>query len=126
MKYILLLVAFVPSSFAANQVFTGYYADPEGIVYGDKYWIFPTFSAEYDNQTFFDAFSSYDMVNWTKHSRILDTNEVSWASRAMWAPAVLEKSGKYYFFFAANDVHEGMSVIPRALIRREDLFRSYF
>ena len=25
----------------------------------------------------------------------------------MWAPSVIEKDGKYYFFFGANDVHEG-------------------
>ena len=25
----------------------------------------------------------------------------------MWAPAVLEKDGKYYLFFGANDVHQG-------------------
>ena len=25
----------------------------------------------------------------------------------MWAPSVLERGGKYYFLFAANDVHEG-------------------
>ncbi len=25
----------------------------------------------------------------------------------MWAPGVISKDGKYYFFFAANDVHEG-------------------
>jgi beta-glucosidase len=25
----------------------------------------------------------------------------------MWAPAAIEKDGKYYLFFAANDVHEG-------------------
>jgi beta-xylosidase len=25
----------------------------------------------------------------------------------MWAPGVIEKNGSYYFFFAANDVHEG-------------------
>lgn len=96
-------------AFGENPVFPGFYADPEGIVYGDKYWIFPTFSAEYENQTFFDAFSSYDMVNWTKHSRIIDTDEVTWAERAMWAPAVLEKFGKFYLFFAANDVYEGKS-----------------
>jgi len=104
---IFLLSVILQLSFSANPVFDGFYADPEGIVYGDKYWIFPTFSAEYENQTFFDAFSSYDMVNWTKHSRIIDTTEVSWAHEAMWAPAVLENAGKYYFFFAANDVHEG-------------------
>ncbi|XP_037037226.1 beta-xylosidase-like [Bradysia coprophila] len=107
MILIFLILSCLQFSFAENPVFPGYYADPEGIVYGDKYWIFPTYSAEYEDQTFFDAFSSYDMVNWTKHSRIIDSNEVAWAERAMWAPAVLEKSGKYYLFFAANDVYEG-------------------
>lgn len=64
-----------------NPIFDGWYADPEAIVYGDKYWVFPTFSAGYDEQLFFDAFSSSDLVTWTKHSRILDTNEVKWANR---------------------------------------------
>jgi beta-xylosidase len=29
------------------------------------------------------------------------------AKKALWAPAVVEKKGKYYLFFGANDVHEG-------------------
>jgi predicted alpha-1,6-mannanase (GH76 family) len=92
---------------SGNPVFNGWYADPEVIIYGDKYWIFPTFSAEYEKQVHFDCFSSPDLVNWTKHENILDTAEVKWANRAMWAPGVIEKGGKYYFFFAANDVHPG-------------------
>jgi len=51
-----------------------------------------------------DAFSSPDLVNWTKHSGILDTASVKWARRAMWAPSVIEKGGKYYLFFGANDI----------------------
>lgn len=90
-----------------NPVFEGYYADPEGIVYNNTFWVYPTFSAAYEDQIFFDAFSSKDLKTWTKHSRILDTTEVKWAKRAMWAPAVIEKDGKYYLFFGANDVHEG-------------------
>lgn len=90
-----------------NPVFPGNYADPEGIVYNNTYWIFPTYSAPYKEQVFFDAFSSKDLVNWEKHPRILDNDEVKWAHKAMWAPAVLEKDGKYYIFFGANDVHEG-------------------
>lgn len=90
-----------------NPVFPGNYADPEGIVYNNTYWVFPTYSAPYGEQLFFDAFSSKDLVTWQKHPRIIDADEVKWAHKAMWAPAVLEKDGKYYFFFAANDVHEG-------------------
>jgi beta-xylosidase len=91
-----------PSS--GNPIFAGWYADPEAKVFGREYWIYPTYSAPYGEQTFFDGFSSPDLVHWTKHSHILGTNEVAWARRAMWAPAVAEKDGRYYFFFAANDI----------------------
>src|SRR5690606_31335013 len=92
---------------SGNPVFEGWYADPEVIIYEDRYWIFPTFSAPYEKQVHFDCFSSPDLVNWTKHENIIDTTEVKWARRAMWAPGVISKDDKYYFFFAANDVHEG-------------------
>ena len=38
---------------------------------------------------------------------MLDTSAVKWAKKAMWAPSIIHKDGKYYFFFGANDVHEG-------------------
>ena len=72
---------------SGNPIFPGWYADPEGVVFGKKFWIYPTYSAPYNQQVFLDAFSSPDLVNWTKHSRIIDTNAVSWVRRAMWAPA---------------------------------------
>ncbi|WP_225974660.1 glycoside hydrolase family 43 protein [Arachidicoccus ginsenosidivorans] len=95
------------SGYAGNPVLPGWYADPEGIVYGKDYWIFPTYSAKYEDQVFFDAFSSPDLVHWTKHHAVLDSSNVKWAKKAMWAPAVLKKEGKYYLFFGANDVHAG-------------------
>lgn len=93
--------------YSGNPLFEAWYADPASRVYDDAYWIFPTYSDYYHKQVFFDAFSSPVLVNWTKHEMILDTLEVSWADSAMWAPASVEKDGRYYFFFAANDVHEG-------------------
>lgn len=92
---------------SGNPIFEGWYADPEGIIYGDTYWIYPTYSDLYEKQTHFDCFSSKDLVNWEKHESILDTAEVKWAKRAMWAPSIIKKGKKYYFFFGANDVHEG-------------------
>jgi len=89
---------------AGNPVLDGWYADPEGAVFGKEYWIFPTYSARYREQVFFDAFSSKDLVTWTKHPRILDTSIIKWARQAMWAPAAIEKDGKIYLFFSANDV----------------------
>ena len=87
-----------------NPIFEGWYADPEGIVFGEEYWIYPTFSAAFPDQLDFDAFSSIDLVTWKKHERILDTAAIKWAKQAMWAPASIEKDGKYYLFFSANDV----------------------
>ena len=95
---------------AGNPVFPGWYADPEGIVLGDKYWIFPTFSAPYGQQTFLDAFSSPDLVSWKKHPRIVDTGAIKWAKRAVWAPCVVEKEGKYFLFFGANDIQSDKEI----------------
>lgn len=92
---------------SGNPIFPGWYADPEAIVYGKEYWVFPTYSDKYENQVFFDAFSSKDLVHWTKHKDVLDSSNVKWAKKAMWAPAVLEKDKKYYLFFGANDIHPG-------------------
>lgn len=90
--------------FSGNPIVPGWYADPEGAVFGDRYWVYPTYSAKYDEQLHFDAFSSPDLVTWTKHERILDSSRVAWARRAMWAPSIVENGGRYFLFFAANDV----------------------
>jgi beta-xylosidase len=83
---------------AGNPVFPGWYADPEGAVFNKQFWIYPTYSAPYNEQVFLDAFSSRDLVNWEKHSRITDTSTIKWVKRALWAPAVVQK-GKVFFIF---------------------------
>ena len=114
---------------AGNPVIEGWYADPEGIIFDDEYWIYPTYSdhfgapdtsseftpeqiakrekainSQYLIQTFFDAFSSKDLVTWEKHSHVLDVKDVKWASFSMWAPSIIKQNGKYYLFFGANDI----------------------
>ena len=115
--------------FSGNPIFPGWYADPEGTIFGDSYWVFPTFSDESGNleptlqlsdyqkkirnntinpqylkQTFLDAFSSKDLVHWEKHPHVLDVKDISWAGYAIWAPSITKKGGKYYLFFGANDI----------------------
>ncbi len=87
-----------------NPLFEGWYADPEVAIFNDTCWIYPTYSAAFAEQVFMDAFSSPDLIHWTRHERIIDTSLVSWADSAMWAPCVIEKENKYYLFFAANDI----------------------
>jgi len=114
---------------AGNPVFPGWYADPEGIIFGDEYWIYPTYSDHYGTpdrstelseqqlegqkktisegykmQTFFNAFSSKDLVNWKKHPHVLDIKDVSWAAFALWAPSIIKANDQYYLFFGANDI----------------------
>jgi len=89
---------------AGNPFVDGWYADPDVAVYGSAYWVFPTTSKPYAEQTYLDAFSSTDLVSWTRHPNVLTTAAVSWASRAMWAPAPIARNGRYYLYFAANDI----------------------
>ena len=115
---------------ASNPIVPGWYADPEIRVFGGRYWIYPTysddfgkpdrtprFSAEqqearkrktvrpsYGMQTFFNAFSSPDLVHWTKHPHVFDVTRAGWAAYAIWAPSVIAANGRHYMFFSANDI----------------------
>jgi beta-xylosidase len=105
--FILIFLAsplFVSAQSSGNPVFPGWYADPEAQIFGSTYWIYPTYSAKYREQVFMDAFSSKDLITWTKHPRIIDTAAIKWAKKAMWAPSITKKDGKYYLFFGANDI----------------------
>lgn len=90
-----------------NPVFEGWYADPEGFVDGDKLWVYPTSSLPYGEQTYLDAYSTTNLVNWEKHPDIITNKQVKWVWQALWAPSIVKKDGMYYLFFAGNDVHEG-------------------
>ncbi|WP_443946427.1 glycoside hydrolase family 43 protein [Pedobacter sp. AW1-32] len=95
---------------SGNPIFPGWYADPEAAVFNKQYWVYPTYSAKYKEQVFMDAFSSKDLTNWKKHSHVLDTANVKWANKALWAPAIVEKDKKYYLFFGANDIQSDNEV----------------
>ncbi len=117
------------AEYSGNPLFPGWYADPEGIIFDNEYWIYPTYSddfikpdssiefseeqlavrkhainKQYLKQTFFNAFSSTDLTNWTKHSHVLDIKDVKWASYSLWAPSIIRANNLYYLFFSANDI----------------------
>lgn len=92
---------------SGNPIDEGWYADPEGAIFEGEYWIYPTYSKPYKEQLHFDAFSSPDLVHWTKHENIITNEQISWLRLALWAPSVIHANNQYYLFFGANDVHEG-------------------
>jgi beta-xylosidase len=124
------LLASIPgAASASNPIVPGWYADPEIRIFDHQYWIYPTLSdvsgkpdpqhftpaqkaartqhmvhPSYAAQTYMDAFSSPDLVHWTRHRHVLDVANVSWAAYAVWAPSAIEVGGKYYLFFGANDI----------------------
>lgn len=94
------------TSEAGNPFVDGWYADPDTAIYKGQYWVYPTASYAYEEQTYLDAFSSPDLIHWTKHPNILTVKDVAWANKAVWAPAAVFRNGKYYIYFGANDLQE--------------------
>nr|WP_315155579.1 glycoside hydrolase family 43 protein [uncultured Flavobacterium sp.] len=118
-----------------NPIFQGWFADPEAIIFSNKYWIYPTYSDDYGKpdvssvisenqkdlqkntitpqylkQTFLNAFSSTDLVHWKKYSHVLDIKDVSWAAYSLWAPSIIRSNDKYYLFFSANDIQSDKQI----------------
>ncbi|EDN11178.1 arabinan endo-1,5-alpha-L-arabinosidase A [Histoplasma capsulatum] len=87
-----------------NPIIEGWYADPELRIYGDAFYLYPTTSTSFNNQTFFDAFFSSDLLTWQRAGRILDFADVPWTTdRAAWAPTVGYKDGSYFLYYSAGD-----------------------
>lgn len=55
-----------------NPLFPGWYADPEIHFFAGRYFIYPTTSRRYDQQTSFECWSSPDLLDWHNHGVILD------------------------------------------------------
>ncbi|KAI1118673.1 putative glycosyl hydrolase [Nemania sp. NC0429] len=91
---------------AGNPFVEGWYADPGSAIFDGSFWVYPTTSCAYEEQTHIDAFSSPDLINWTKHPQVLTIANVAWAKKALWAPTPIARNGKYYLYFSANDVQE--------------------
>lgn len=87
-----------------SPVLPGYNADPNIVRFGDTYYLYATTDGYPGwSSTSFNAWSSKDLVHWTKHENILDLGpDVSWADSRAWAPTIAAKNGRYYFYFCAD------------------------
>lgn len=89
-----------------NPLSSDWHADPEAREYGGKFYIYVTRSAPFEEQLNQDVFVSSDLTNWTKVESILEMDGFPYVHKAVWAPTIIEKGGKYYYIFASNDIHE--------------------
>ncbi|WP_144122645.1 family 43 glycosylhydrolase [Catellatospora sichuanensis] len=87
-----------------GPVIPGLFADPHIANFGGRYYLYPTTDGYAGwSGTYYKAFSSTDLVNWTDHGVILDHGpDVSWADNSAWAPAVATKNGRYYLYFSGG------------------------
>jgi hypothetical protein len=87
-----------------GPVIAGLFADPHIVNFNGRYYLYPTTDGYAGwSGTYYKAFSSTDLVNWTDHGVILDHGpDVSWADNSAWAPAVAAKNGRYYLYFSGG------------------------
>ncbi|MFP4192583.1 MAG: beta-L-arabinofuranosidase domain-containing protein [Candidatus Hydrogenedentota bacterium] len=83
-----------------NPIFQG--ADPDSLLGDDTLWVYPTYRNGTERRFF--AYSSRDLVNWYLHGPILDFADIDWIpdDKEAWAPGIVEKDGKYYFYYSVG------------------------
>lgn len=89
-----------------NPVLKGQFADPDLVMFNDKWYIYPTSDGfEGWSGTKFYVFESEDGVNFEEKGLIVDvaSNQVPWSTGSAWAPCACEKDNKFYFYFCAKD-----------------------
>lgn len=87
-----------------RPVLPGLYADPNIVVFGHTYYIYPTTDGFAGWQaSSFTCWSSNDLVNWVNRGIVLDLpKDISWAKSHAWAPTIAFKNGKYFFYYSAD------------------------
>jgi hypothetical protein len=120
MKKQILLISIVVivfnQSFAQNPVIRNQFsADPSARVFNGRVYLYPSHdiiarSGQGRPGWFcmedYHVFSSENLTEWTDKGVIVSQNMVNWvdsASYSMWAPDCIEKDGRYYFYFPANN-----------------------
>ncbi|KAF2680445.1 glycoside hydrolase family 43 protein [Lentithecium fluviatile CBS 122367] len=92
-----------------SPVLPGLYADPNIAIFGQNYYIYPT-TDDYPGWAgnVFYVWKSPDLVQWTRSFEPLLTlngtsGNVPWAAGNAWAPTIIERNGKYYFYFSGQN-----------------------
>jgi hypothetical protein len=115
--FIGILLAISGHLFGQNPVIRNQFsADPAVRVFNNKVYVFPSHDIpspperqgrkDWFCMADYHVFSSENLTDWTDHGIIISQNNVAWADSAsysMWAPDCIERNGKYYFYFPANN-----------------------
>ena len=114
----------IPADLAKRDspVLPGFTSDPNIIAFGDTYYIYPTTEAQDPAGKAFYVYTSKNLVDWTKSEEpILSLNEQDgpgncpWANGNAWAPTIIERGGKYYFYHSGFNPSEDRITIGVAV-----------
>lgn len=92
-----------------SPVLPGLYADPNAAVFGDTYYIYATTDGTpgWGGNEFY-VWKSKDLVTWERSDKPFlkldgENGNVPWATGNAWAPTIIERDGKYYFYFSGHN-----------------------
>lgn len=94
----------LPVTAPANPVLAG--ADPHAILVGNTVWLYPTHYADAQERLY--AYSSENLQDWERHGPVISLDDISWIKddgadvHRLWAPAIVEKDGTFYFYFSVG------------------------
>jgi len=103
-----------------SPVLAGFNADPNIVVFGDTFYIYPTSDGlNWEGKSFY-VWKSTNLADWTKNETPLLTldganGNVPWSDGKAWAPAITERNGKYYFYHSGNNPTQGYPTIGAAV-----------
>src|SRR5690606_37036945 len=92
-----------PASADNPIVQTLYTADPAPVVHEGTVYLYTSHDEDVTVNDFFTMndwrlYTSQDMVNWRDHGSPLSYRDFAWSSGDAWAPHVVPRNGKWYFY----------------------------
>ncbi|MFD6091826.1 family 43 glycosylhydrolase [Oerskovia sp. NPDC060338] len=92
-----------------SPVLPGLYADPNIAVFDGVYYIYATTDGTpgWGGKDFY-VWKSTDLASWERSAEPFLTldgaaGDVPWATGNAWAPTIIERDGKYYFYFSGHN-----------------------
>lgn len=109
-----------------SPVLPGLYADPNIAHFGDSYYLYATSDgvAGWGGKDFY-VWTSKDLVDWERSAEPILTldgggGDVPWATGNAWAPTIIERGGKYYFYFSGHNATYNRKTIGVAVADRPE------
>ncbi|WP_313467448.1 family 43 glycosylhydrolase [Carnobacterium sp.] len=76
-------------------------ADPDVLYDHGTYYLYPTTAGS--NNDGIKVYTSTDLVNWTDKGMAMTAGNENWGTQGFWAPDLIERDGKYYMYYTANE-----------------------